>query len=338
MANDSEIYSWQENHWQSLWLRLQKNCLPHALLFSGIAGIGKNQFAQNFARSVLCDSPGANGYACNTCRSCALIRAQSHPDFLHIIPEEKSTVIKIDQVRQVTHFVSETAMLNGYRVIIISPATALNTNGANALLKTLEEPTAKILLILVCEEISRLPLTIVSRCQNIIFGKPSAAVALAWLQKNIKVNLDQPSVDMKLLLNLAQGAPFQVMQFLENDHALLRIRQEFYGALCQLAQNNPNPLQLGPEWVEKKLLNILLFLLSWLRDLICYALTNDPSELINYDYQPHLQKLMQKIPQPKLLAYFQSVQTAYGMILKGANINRQLVLENLLIEWAQICI
>ncbi len=173
--NPETISPWQiySTQWQLLWQCHKNNRLPHALLFVGQSGIGKKLFAHALASSILCSKPNEHGKPCDECHACHLVRAQSHPDIMIIEPEQPGQAIKIDQIREVVHFVNETAMQGGYRVIIINPATAMNINAANALLKTLEEPTAKTVLILLSDQSLRLPATILSRCQKIIFQKPT---------------------------------------------------------------------------------------------------------------------------------------------------------------------
>ncbi len=99
--------------------------------------------------------------------------------------------------------VNETAQQGGYRIIVIDPATAMNMNAANALLKTLEEPSPRVLFILISHQSVRLPATIVSRCQKITFAIPETRVALEWLQASGAVAVDS----LPLLLRLAHGAP-----------------------------------------------------------------------------------------------------------------------------------
>jgi len=137
-------------------------------LFVGERGVGKKQLALDFSKRLLCSNK-----ACGHCQSCYLFDAQTHPDLIRIEPESGQT-IKIDQIREVIAFVSQTPSLGGYRIIIIDPARAMNINAANALLKTLEEPTPNTLLILISDSIPRLPATILSRCQKIIFQQSVA--------------------------------------------------------------------------------------------------------------------------------------------------------------------
>jgi DNA polymerase-3 subunit delta' len=322
------ILPWQNTLWDALLQRATQERLPHALLFIGADGVGKKQFALAFAHYLLCQSSTA-GKACGCCRACHLLNAGSHPDIKLVEPEESAQVIKIDQIREIVSFINETALLGGYRVIIIHPASAMNISAANALLKSLEEPTPKALLILICNQSQRLPATISSRCQKIIFPKPTREMALSWLKEN--VNSDA----LELCLNLTENAPLKVNELLANE--TLTLRNNLYQALLQLSQQQADPLQLAAEWHDKEIQAVLILMLSWLRDLLRFKLTAIEKNIINIDYQAALSKLTGKITAKNLLEYLDHVQQSYARILHSLNVNRQLLIEELFIRWRQLC-
>ncbi|MGK0440403.1 MAG: DNA polymerase-3 subunit delta', partial [Pseudohongiellaceae bacterium] len=140
-------FAWHAVQWQHLADLCAANRLPHALLFAGPPGVGKLRFAKALAYSLLCEKPGYQT-ACGECKQCRLNQT-SHPDLKLIQPEEGARQIKIDQVRGVVQFIVQTSHAGGYKIIILSPAEAMNTNAANAVLKSLEEPTDNCLLILI---------------------------------------------------------------------------------------------------------------------------------------------------------------------------------------------
>lgn len=330
------ILPWQNLIWESLHKRHSQDRLPHALLFAGSDGVGKNHFAKVFANYLLCVSPVVDT-PCGQCRSCHLIQAKSHPDLRLIEPEETGQMIKIDQIREIVSFVNETALLGGYRVVIISPASAMNINAANALLKSLEEPTPKTVLILICNQSMRLPATISSRCQRIIFSKPSPEAALTWLQNHAalsEANLNDDET-LKLLLNLTEGAPLKVNELLANE--TLTLRKELYQALLQLSYQQRDPLQLASAWHEKEVQTILQLLLSWLRDLLRFKLSQSDESIMNVDYQSDIDKLTERFSHENLLQYIDQVQQTYARVLSSLNINRQLLLEEIFTHWVKLC-
>lgn len=323
----AEILPWQEKNWQLLQQAKNNNRLPHGLLFVGAKGLGKMRVAELFSAAILCDRP-SSGIACGECHSCVLVRAKSHPDLCILEPEGMGQVIKIDQIRQVVHAANETTMQGNYRIIIINPAAAMNLYAANALLKTLEEAAPKTLFILISDQNLRLPATIVSRCQKIIFQKPTTSTALAWLQTQAL----EDTVDRELLLNLAEGAPLQALALLEQGS--LSTRHAIYQGLAGLSDGNADPLQLAAEWQEYDALLLLNLVLFWLRDLLRLQLTLLQAKLINEDYRSVYLHLLKKISQKKLLTYLDYIQDLYAKLLKMTNLNRQLLLEDLLIQWA----
>jgi DNA polymerase-3 subunit delta' len=323
------LFPWQVNQWHQIWQLHQQQHLPHALLFSGISGVGKKQFAHQFAHSLLCLTPQQDGQSCGQCRSCHLLNANSHPDLLLISPEESGLIIKIDQIREAVNFVNETAQQGGYRVIIINPANAMNINAANALLKSLEEPTSDCLFILISHQSKRLLPTIKSRCQEILFAKPEKQIALQWLATQKKMPMDQAS----LLLKLANDAPLQALELLNTD--FLTLRNELYQGLHALSQGKMNPLQLAAQYLEKNILTIFDLLQNWLRDLLRFKLTQGEAELINDDFREWYVYLMQKYSLKNLLRYIDFMQQSHMKILQSANLNRQLLLEEIFILWVQ---
>jgi len=189
-----QIYPWQTNDL----VRLQelRKRPPHGLLFKGAKGIGKFDLAMNFAQSLLCQHPDESDVACGVCPSCHWFEQESHPDFRLLQPEalsldgeetesgkKPSKQISVDQVRGLADFVGMSAHQGGRRVVVIHPAEAMNTNAANALLKSLEEPPPGLIFILVSHKPQQLLPTILSRCLSFALPAPDAASAKHWLKE-----------------------------------------------------------------------------------------------------------------------------------------------------------
>ena len=325
-----KIFSWQKNQWELLWQSRQQNRLPHAILLSGIAGIGKKHFATSFAHAMLCLAPSDTGEICGQCRNCHMLNAKFHPDLLIIEPEEVGQAIKVDQIRELVEFVNESAQQNGYRIIIINPANAMNVNAANSLLKSLEEPTSHCLFILISNQSMRLLPTIKSRCQEIKFTKPSTEVALQWLgaQKSSIGN------NAEVLLALANGAPQKALDLFDSEY--LKMRQDLYQGLYALSQRKEDPLQFATRWLDSDLITVFHLLQSWLRDLLAFQLTEGESSLLNTDFRMMYEQLAQKIQISHLLNFVDKIQATYTKISGSLNLNRQLVLEELFIQWVRV--
>ena len=196
----AEAYPWQHGLWQQLAGRKQH---AHAYLLHGPAGIGKRALAERLMYLLLCQRP-AGLEACGQCKSCSLLAAGSHPDHYVLEPEEADKAIKVDQVRDLVSFVVQTAQMGGRKVVLIEPVEAMNINAANALLKSLEEPSGNTVLLLVSHQPSRLLPTVKSRCVQQACPLPSDAMSIAWLADALPDCTEQERAD---LLTLAAGSP-----------------------------------------------------------------------------------------------------------------------------------
>lgn len=156
----ADAYPWQDALWQQLAGRTQH---AHAYLLHGPAGIGKRALAERLMARLLCQQP-AGLDACGQCKSCYLLAAGTHPDNYILEPEEADKAIKVDQVRDLVSFVVQTAQLAGRKVVLVEPTESMNINAANALLKSLEEPSGQTVLLLISHQPSRLLPTVKSRC------------------------------------------------------------------------------------------------------------------------------------------------------------------------------
>jgi len=250
--------------------------LPHALLVHGPAGIGKERFAKALAAAALCESPVA-GLACGKCPSCHWLEQGNHPDFREIVPEAageedeggegeagrtdkdkpKSVVIKVEQIRAVADFVGLTTHRAGYRVLLLHPAEALHPAAANALLKTLEEPPPRTLIVLVSDRPARLLATIRSRCRRLPLAAPPRQDALAWLRA-------EGVADAEAALAAAGGAPLLAQRLAEPEEAKFRTR-----LLAELARpGGADALQLAAGVDRGSVERLVFWLQTWVEDLV----------------------------------------------------------------------
>ena len=149
---------------------------PHAVLFSGVEGIGKRKIAELCAASLICENP-INGEPCGKCDSCKLMAANSHPDFYVVEPDATKSArnIKIGQIRELQREAFLKPIQAERRVVIIDGAEFMNKAAANCILKTLEEPPSQTIFILLTANRAGLLLTIRSRCMTVNFDKLSPA-------------------------------------------------------------------------------------------------------------------------------------------------------------------
>lgn len=205
------LLPWHEDSWRRIRQSRRRAGLHHALLLRGLAGVGKRRFAQTLMAALLCDNVDDHGLACTDCAACRWFLAGSHPDCLVLEPEPDSRVIKIDQVRELVEFTLLTRSRGDHKVIVIQPADALNTAAANSLLKTLEEPPAGVILILVTANPAALAATLRSRCEQIVLPSPPFDVAMEWLRAH---HPEARSAYLTEALSAAGGAPLAAQPWL----------------------------------------------------------------------------------------------------------------------------
>ncbi len=149
---------------------LRSGRLPHALLFAGPRDAGKLDAARALAATLCCAEPAEPGDACGRCTPCHKIAEGIHPDVLHLAPQGAGNVIAISEMRDLAGRLGFTPHEGKARVVILEHADRLTTEAANAFLKTLEEPPARTHFVLLTSAPERLPSTIHSRCQTVLFA------------------------------------------------------------------------------------------------------------------------------------------------------------------------
>jgi len=347
----SYYYPWQQLLWQQLYNNRAIEQFPHALLFSGVSGIGKKQFAFYLARALLCQSPRENPQTgqlepCRQnetqilCRSCQLFSVASHPDCYHITPPSGKKIIPVDAIRELIQWSVLSSQLGGKKVIIIEPAEAMNINAANSLLKTLEEPVADTIIILLSSKKQALPATIRSRCRPIDIQLPEKQDGINWL---IQQNVPQS----ELMLSLACGAPLLALQLSQGKQQ--EVRHFIIGQILSIVKDAADPVAVaellfkqsqtkaasGKKTAQKKLAihayDVIYWFDSLLADLVRLAQNCDKETIINIDYYEHLQPLANKLYLIKMLQLSDSINKAYNELQGQINVN--LLFEQLLIDW-----
>ena len=227
------MHPWNQPILQSLKARLDR--LPHALLLHGPRGVGKLALAEAMAQLLLCEHADLAKRPCGSCDACRWYLAGNHPDFRRLEPEaiaklpppteeeegtrkeneapttkrakQPSLFITVDQIRDLAGFLNVGSHRGGRRIALIHPADDLYLpNAANALLKSLEEPPAGAMFILVSHRPARLLPTVRSRCVAIPVPVPPREAALAWLAS-------QKVQSAERWLAFAGGAPLQALDY-----------------------------------------------------------------------------------------------------------------------------
>ncbi|WP_018981481.1 DNA polymerase III subunit delta' [Salinimonas chungwhensis] len=275
--------------------RLLKRRLHHGLLLTGPAGIGKYELARALAKTMLCKSPDNEG-PCEQCQSCALFDASTHPDYGELTSDKQ---LGVDKIREGISRLNATSQLSGSKVLIIPVADSMTESAANALLKTLEEPTDNTFIILVTDRMAQLLPTIVSRCEKHILSRPHTEVALQWLRDQGIHNATQA------LLDAYGGAPLRVQSALEEGASGVSYVQ-YQEGLETLLEGNNDAVSLATKWQDSA-----ATIVDWLQQ---------------YAHQAYLQD-----NSPPMFNLYQSCIRSRQVLL-NPGVNKIMILSSLLAE------
>jgi DNA polymerase III subunit delta' len=232
--------------------------LPHALLIHEAPGAGGGWLAHWAARLALCERSAEA--PCGACQACRRALAWQHPDLVRVSPLEESRQIRIEQLRDLAAQLALTSHAGGYKVGVLDPADSMNRFAANALLKTLEEPPPRTLLVLVASQPSRLPPTVLSRCQRLTVRAPTRAGAVAWLtQVRGKGAWDAA-------LETLGEAPLLLLD--ADPQSLAQIGDETRKTLDAVAAGRTDPLATAERWARSELPLRLRCFENWLTERI----------------------------------------------------------------------
>lgn len=320
-------YPWQLDEWQQFNHSILAGKLPHALMFAGPKGIGKRHLAESLAQLLLCHSP-LDARACGKCKGCALNKANTHPDLLWVEPEEAGKAIKVDQIRELTDALSKTAQQSGYKVVIIDPAEAMNTNSANALLKSLEEPAANTLLILIAHSPSGVLPTIRSRCQLRVLPMPRQEQVLRWLSPLLAGR----EMNAQDLLVAARGAPLLALSLLDSN--ALEQQDEQFQQWVKLSLGQISAIDLAASWHSLDAMGLIDWLLGVLHMLARWRGGNENERIQGWPVE--FRDRLQQISLLYLHRYLEKVLQSKKLLMSSANPNKQMMWEELLMDWGAL--
>ena len=249
---------WMGAEMAALAAAYKTNHLSHGLLIHEAPGAGGNWLAKWIASLVLCQDVAQA--PCGHCPGCHRVATAQHPDLLVLQPEEESTQIRIEQIRNLSEELSLTAHQGSYKVAVITPADSLNRFAANALLKTLEEPSARTLLMLVVTQPSRLPATILSRCQRVRIRAPARREAVSWLQAS------RGPANWEAVLDILGDAPMLAAEV--DPKAVMDIGLEVRRALDDTIAGGGDPVTTADRWSRSDLPLRLRCIENWLTEQI----------------------------------------------------------------------
>ena len=317
------LLPWHKPLMEQLQTTWAQGRLPHALLLHGTEGLGKRALAIWLARALLCDTKRRTLAPCEHCGSCQLTRAGSHPDLLIVEPEEDKQQISVDQVREACAALTMTSYRGGYKVAIVDPAHQMTAAAANSLLKTLEEPSANTLLILLSARPGALLATIRSRCSKLGLRPPSFAAAAAWLKQEQAAEVDPR------LVEFSGGAPLKALGYA--DGSFDELNRQMQASWSDLLTDQAHVMDVAKFWAD----DLLPERLRWLDVTLCSlargAVTGS-AELVTFPARP--------VPLPKTSVAL-NISAVYALVdrirelkaqLTRTALQRELALEVLLLQ------
>src|SRR5271168_2552647 len=309
---------WLQHSQQRLRSAIDSGRLPHSLLLLAAPGLGAESLSHWITALTLCEHPSAR--PCDACASCRLLRSDTHPDVHVVRLEEDAQQIKVDQVRELIDSLALKSYRGGFKVGVIEGAEALNANGANAFLKTLEEPAANTVLIMIARPNHRLPATIASRCLRLTLRPPAAEAAIKWLQANTSA-----AHSWQAALALAGGAPLLALQL--QAAGLAEIDADMKRSIGELANGSVDVTLLAERWAGSNPGLRITWLENWITQCVHAGLGTSASR---QTAEPI--RLPAALLKPKMRALFQLLDAAREIRrLASTGMNQQLALEALLV-------
>lgn len=306
----------------------QQGTLAHAILIQGIEGCGKDALAQWLIELLICQKPllisntsepDTISRACGQCKACLLRKSGSYPD--HLLLNSENKTLGVDDIRRGNAFLEKTAHLGNAKTIFIPQAQIMTVAAANALLKTLEEPSANSYIVLITDDLDNLLPTIISRCAVYVI-RPMVGTALLAQLKSSSHNDTQLSNDPSLSKSLSDNAFVNLSQLAElTDNVIAQEFKDFNQCFLDYLYSGQSESKVLSQLVDNK------HGLRWLEKIICnlmreYYLVKAAEQATSVGNR--------QISVPILNQIYQAIITRNKLIKSYTQANRQFVVEQLL--------
>ena len=301
----------------------------HAYLLTGPQGVGRRTLALRLAQALNCPQPVSPGQPCLKCSTCQRIQKMAYTDLSLVQAEGAGGTLKVEQVRELQHALSLAPYEGRYRVALLLRFEEAHPSAANALLKTLEEPSPQVVLVLTAESAESLLPTIVSRCEVLRLRPLGVEDLKTGLQQSYGLEVEKA----ELLAHLSAGRPGVALRLHEKPDEMER-RQEWLDDLYRLIASNRvkrfayiEPLAKKEE--KEKLYNILLTWLSFSRDVLM-AVAGAEAAVVNLDWEPEIKDIASRLDVPSARGMVSAIERTLDQL--DRNINTRLAGEVLMLD------
>jgi DNA polymerase-3 subunit delta' len=279
------MYPWLASTYNQLSVRIQQRKLHHGLLLQGPSGLGKRFFAEQLAKLLLCARPQGPD-TCGVCQACLLSQAGHHPDFYQVESEKQ---IGVDQIRESIKSLTGAAQLSGAKVLIIHQADTMTESSANALLKTLEEPTEHTYLLLTTDKSERILPTIKSRCEKLALPQPMYSETLTWIKQAVGDDIDEN------LVKLFSHRPLALSEELQQEASFSF--NDFQQGLADVLSGNTSPSLLAVKWQES-IEKVLKWLQFWSKEQLLQSSKHKNNQDLLFSLSDELSYAVKQIQNP----------------------------------------
>lgn len=313
---------------QLLHEHLAQGRLKHAYLFTGPPGVGRRTLALRLGQAINCLQPPEPGTPCLTCRTCQQFESMKHPDLLITQAEQVGGVLKVDQIRELQHRLALAPYEARYKIALLLRFEEAHPSASNALLKTLEEPPGRVILLLTAQSTESVLPTITSRCE-VIHLRP---LPYPQVEAGLQAGWDIPAEKAQLLGHISGGRPGYALRLSRNND-LLEQRQTWLDELQQLLSSNRVERFAYAESITKDknlvLADLLQTWLSYWRDILLLT-TGAEVPLANVDRQGEIEQLADRLTMKTSAEVIQAAERTLQLLDK--NVNPRLAMEVFLLD------
>jgi len=304
---------------------IENNKISHAYILTGEEGTGRKSIANAFSMALLCEKGGKE--PCMVCHSCKQVLSGNHPDLIYV-KHEKPNSIGVDDIREQ---INDTIMIRPYssyyKIYIVDEAEKMTVQAQNALLKTIEEPPAYAVIILITTNQEAFLPTILSRCVQLKLKPLKDFTVKSYLSEHLNV----PEKEAEICAAFARGNLGKAIHLASSDefkelHQKVMIMVKNIGTmdivslLDHIREMKEQNFEIG---------DVLDLLQLWYRDVLMYKVTKDMNLLIFKDEYKVINGMVQKVDYAGLEKILAAIDTARTRL--NANVNMELAMELLLL-------